>query len=434
MNAQNAWVLSCPAPKSGRIVEGYYNAGPIIADDRNGPTPEDTKVQIIAEVSLQDYENYIDQLKAEGGNVYLENQIADDLFFAYEHSGKNYHVRFCAKRGEIRVAEEPDYVSPTGFGYKAAGPEQTTLYQYGLYYDPNNNMTPKTANCGMLYIIKLSDNSLFMMDAGFYLQWKDEAIDGLWQFLRQITNTPEDGIVRISAWYFTHTHADHIDGCAKLLRKYHENIVIDRLLYNFPHYAALGGYEPSIYYVKEQIAAWYPHCKFLKLHTGQKLDLADMNVEVFYTQEDAISEGNMSKFPLRDGNCMSSILKLTIGGKTAMMLGDTNIEAEAWIAENSAPGPWKSDMVQLAHHCFNYLDTLYEWIEAPVVLVPNSYGGAHQPENAPKLYGAEKFAKDGQVFYEGGGTDGFIAAEDGWKHVFHAPVIGGEFDGTGYWD
>ena len=186
MNAQNAWVLSCPAPKSGRIVEGYYNAGPIIADDRNGPTLEDTKVQIIAEVSLQDYENYINSLKVEGGNVYLENQIADDLFFAYEHGGKNYHVRYCAKRGEIRVAEEPDYVSPTGFGYKAAGPEQTTLYQYGLYYDPNNNMTPKTANCGMLYIIKLSDNSLFMMDAGFYLQWKDEAIDGLWQFLRQI--------------------------------------------------------------------------------------------------------------------------------------------------------------------------------------------------------------------------------------------------------
>ena len=434
MNAQNAWVLSCPAPKSGRIVEGYYNAGPIIADDRNGPTPEDTKVQIVAEVSLQDYENYINSLKAEGGNVYLENQIADDLFFAYEHSGKNYHVRFCAKRGEIRVAEEPNYVSPTGFGYKAAGPEQSILYQYGLYYDPDNNVTPTTVNCGMLYIIRLSDNSLFMMDGGHYRQWPKAAIDGLWQFLRQITNTPEDGIVRISAWYFTHTHADHIDGCPKLLRKYHDNIVIERLLYNFPHYDALGGYEPSIFHVKEQMSKWYPDVKFLKLHAGQKFDLADMNVEVFYAQEDAISEGNMARFPLRDGNCMSTILKLTIGGKTAMMLGDTNIEAEAWIAGNSAPGPWKSDLVQLAHHCFNYLDTLYAWIEAPVVLVPNSYGGAHQPENTPKLIGAEKFVKDGQIWYEGGGTDGFIATEVGWKHVAHYPVVGSEYDGTGYWD
>lgn len=434
MTTQNNWILSCPAPKAGRVVEGFYNAGPIIADDRSGPTPEDTRIQIVADITEKDYEQHIRELQIAGNTGYLENRIGPDRFFAYENAGRNYHIRFCAKRGEIRVAEEPDYVSPVGFGYQAQGTEQTTLYQYGLYYDPNNNMTPKTANCGMLYIIKLSDNSLFMMDAGFYLQWKEEAIDGLWQFMRQITNTPEDGTVRVSAWYFTHTHADHIDGCAKLLHKYHEHIVIDRLLYNFPRYDALANYEPSIFYVKEQVARWYPHCKFLKLHAGQKFDLADMSVEVFYTQEDAISEGNMSTFPLRDSNCMSSILKLTVGGKTAMMLGDTNIEAEAWIAENSEPGPWKSDMVQLAHHCFNYLDTLYAWIEAPVVLVPNSYGGAHQPENAPKLAGAEKFAREGQVFYEGGGTDGFIAAENGWVHTAHYDVIGGEFDGASYWD
>ena len=430
MNALNAWILGCPAPKNGRIVEGFYNAGPIIADDRNGPTPEDTRIQIVTGITETDYGQYILDLKAAGHAGYLENQIADDRFFAYESEGKNYHVRYCAKRGEIRVAEEPDYVSPTDFGYRTNGPEQTTLYQYGLYYDPNNNMTPKTANCGMLYIIRLSDNSLFMMDGGFHLQWNEEAAEGLWQFLRQITNTPENGTVRISAWYFTHTHADHIDGCVKLLNRHHENIVVERLLYNFPLYAALGGYEVSGYLVKEQIAKWYPQCKFLKLHAGQKFDLADMAVEVFYAQEDAISEGNMEKFPLRDGNCMSTILKVTISGKTVMLLGDTNIEAEAWIAENSAPGPWKSDMVQLAHHCFNYLDTLYEWVEAPVVLVPNSYGGAHQPENSPKLAGAEKFAKDGQVFYEGGGTDGFIATEDGWKHIAHYPVVGGEYDGS----
>ena len=143
MTTPSAWILSCPAPQAGRIVEGFYNAGPIIADDRKGPTAEDTKIQIVAGVTLQDYENYIHTLKADGQKGYLENQIGPDHFFAYEHSGKNYHVRFCAKRGEIRVAEEPDYVSPVGFGYQAAGPEQTTLYQYGLYYDPNNNMTPQ---------------------------------------------------------------------------------------------------------------------------------------------------------------------------------------------------------------------------------------------------------------------------------------------------
>ena len=89
-------------------------------------------------------------------------------------------------------------------------------------------------------------------------------------------------------------------------------------------------------------------------------------------------------------------------------------------------------MVQIAHHCFNYLDTLYSWIEAPVIIVPNSWGGAHQPENAPKLEGALRFMQGEQIYYEGGGTDGFVAEKDGWKHIAYYDVVGGEYDGSGY--
>ena len=59
MNTTSAWILSCPAPQTGRIVEGAYNAGPIIADDRKGPTPEDTKIQIVADITKADFEQYI---------------------------------------------------------------------------------------------------------------------------------------------------------------------------------------------------------------------------------------------------------------------------------------------------------------------------------------------------------------------------------------
>ena len=77
MNALNAWILGCPAPKNGRIVEGFYNAGPIIADDRNGPTPEDTRIQIVADITEADYKQYILDLKAAGHAGYLENQTGD---------------------------------------------------------------------------------------------------------------------------------------------------------------------------------------------------------------------------------------------------------------------------------------------------------------------------------------------------------------------
>ena len=115
-----------------------------------------------------------------------------------------------------------------------------------------------------------------------------------------------------------------------------------------------------------------------------------------------------------------------------MLLGDTNIETEALLAKYSDKTLWKADMVQLAHHCFNFLDTLYEWIAAPVVIVPNSYGGAHQSENVAKLAGAEKYMKDNQIYYEGSGTYGFIATADGWKQVEFYPLVGGEYDFSGF--
>lgn len=432
MSKEATWLLGCPKPDCGTLAEGSYNAGPMFADDRNGPTAEDTHIQILTGVTQQAFDAYVERLKALGARGHLEHSLGADRFFACQYGDKDYHVSCFAGRNQLRIAEGPQWVSLKDFGYRTKGEKETVFYQYGLYYDPDNNMTEKTANCGMLYVIRLSDNSLFMIDGGFYLQWNEEAAEGLWQFLRHITDTPEGGAVRISGWYFTHTHADHIDGCVKLLNRHHDHIRVERMLFNFPLYSVLGGYEPSKFYVGEQMAKWYPDVKVLKLHTGQKFDLADMTVEVLYTQEDAVSTDAITKFPMRDGNCMSSILKLTIGGKTILMLGDTNVESEDFLTKYTSREIWKSDMVQLAHHCFNFLDTLYEWIDAPAIVVPNSCGGAHQPENVAKLEGALKYMKDDQIWYEGGGTDGFIATEEGWVHAAHYPLIGGEYDGSGF--
>ena len=429
---QNNWLFHCPPPSCGQIAAGYYNAGPMNADDRSGPTAQDSHLQIVSLVTEADFDTYLHQLKAAGMEFYLDNTLGSDRAVAFLSEGRNYHLRWVAKRQEMRIIEEPQEVSSVGFSYSAKGDGKTTVYQYGLYYDPDNNMTPLTCNCGMLYIFHLSDNSLFMMDAGFYLQWNEEAAAGLWNFLRRITGTENGGTVRICGWYFTHTHADHIDGCVKLLNRHHGEISVERFLFNFPLYANLGGYEPSGYYVKEQAAKWYPDAKFLKLHTGQKIHLCDLELEVFYTQEDAVVPEAITKFPMRDGNCMSTILKATIDGKTILLLGDTNVETESWMEKYSEPGIWKADMVRVAHHCFNYLDTLYAWIHAPAAMLPNSWGGAHQPENEPKLQAVLNCLEEDQIWYEGGGTDGFISTEDGWKHVFHEDTIGGPYDGSGY--
>ncbi len=431
MNDKEKWVLGCQAPACGQLAEGYFNVGPMFADDRNGMTPEDSKMQVVFDVTEADFEAYVTSLKESGVKGYLERSQGADKFFAFAQNGKYYHVCFTAKRGEIRVIEDVVTTPVDEFGYQANGTEKTVFYQYGLYYDPDNNVTDKTVNCGMLYVVKLSDNSLFMIDGGHIYQCSDEMIEGLWKFLLRITNTPEDGTIRIAGWYFTHAHDDHLNGCTKLLNRHHEQILLERVMFNFPYFGYCGNYALSTYGMKETVPNYYPDAKLLKLHAGQKFDLADVTVEVMYAHEDAAERVDLSRMHLGDFNSTSSILKVTIDGKDIMMLGDTNVETEVLMKKYSEPSLWKADMVQVAHHCFNYLDTMYEWIGASVAVLPNSYYAAHRWDNIEKLAGVLKWVKDDQIYYEGEATYGFVVGKQGFELVEELPVIGGPYDGSG---
>ncbi len=430
---EHQWYLDCPKPAFGDLAEGYYNVGPMLAEDLFGETEEDSKMQVICNVNRADHQHYIDTFKQLDIRDVFEHAQGEDLFFACSYGGKTYHVSYLAKPAQLRVIQDVSSAPLCQFGYSEKGAQKTVIYQYGLYYDPDNNVTDTTVNCGMLYIIRLSDNSLFMIDGGHITQWNEESFAAFWRFLHQITDTPEEGTLHIAGWYFTHAHDDHLNGCTKLLRKYHDRIDLQRVMHGFPYYGHMkAGYSISTFDMKTAIRELYPQIKCLKLHTGQKFSLSDMTLEVMYAQEDAANAEDLSRMHLQDSNCSSTILKLTVDGKTVMMLGDTNVETEQLLAQNSDPSLWKSDLVQVSHHCFNYLDTLYPWIQAPMAMMPNSFDGAHQPENVPKLATVERYLKDGAIYYEGNETTGFEAGEDGFQVVYRADVIGGEWDWISY--
>ena len=63
MSKENNWILRCFAPNCGELAKGYYNAGPMLADDRNGVTEEDSKMQVISNVVENDFDIYVDSLK-----------------------------------------------------------------------------------------------------------------------------------------------------------------------------------------------------------------------------------------------------------------------------------------------------------------------------------------------------------------------------------
>ncbi len=438
---RDGWVLSCPSPTVGALAEGFYNSGSGLADDTRRETGEYSRMQVVSDVTKADFEAYTEEMKSAGYTQILNHTIGKNRYAEFTKDALTYHVAFMGGTGEIRVTEDRAGVSLAEFAYETQGGTKSVIYQYGLYYDPNNQVTDKTVNCGMLYILQLSDNSLVLVDGGHLHQSSDEAIDGLMTFLHSLTGTQKGESVRIAAWYITHAHGDHVTGTAKLLNRYHDEIVLERVMYNIPSYQVRSaGYDDNTTTAKEIVRRYYPDVKFLKLHSGQKFYLSNVGFEVLYTHEDAVGlakfteaakNGTPVQFPLGDYNCTSTILRLHIDGQTVLLLGDTNTETEAVVKNFYPASVWKSDVVQVAHHCFNYLDTLYPMIGAPIALMPNSYFGSHTPENLPKLATILKYVENDQIYYEGEDTVG-LAVENGKFQVVHRlDLVGGEYDFSG---
>ena len=435
------WVLTCPSPVGGTLLKGFYNSGSGLADDTITETNEFSKMQVLVGAAEADYTAYLNLLKDAGYAQIMDNTIGVNQYAEFTKDGLVYHVAFMAGDGELRVSEDRAGVPLSEFAYDTKGDKQTVLYQYGLYYDPDNDVTDHSVNCGMMYIVRLSDNRLVLVDGGHLTQASEEFMEGLVNFLHEITDTKKGETINVAAWYMTHAHGDHVTVMAKLCNRYHDEVALERVMFNIPSYQVRSnGYDGNTTTVKAMIRKYYPDVKFLKFHSGQRFNLSDLGIEVLYTHEDAIGTAQFEAalasekavtFDIRDYNSSSSVIRFTIDGKTFILLGDISSGAEAVIAKNFSAEVLHSDAMQAAHHCFNYLRVLYPLIAAPTVMMPNSYYACHREENLPKLGILLPFVENDQIYYESDGTVGFAVVDGQWKKIFEAPLIGGEYDFSG---
>ena len=438
---RKGWEIGCPSPKFGTLVKGVYYSGSGLADDTQKETDECSRMQLLSGVTVDDFDTYVTQLKDAGYVQTMDNTIEKNRYASLSKDGYHYYVTYNAANKEIRVSEDRAGVSIDQFAFAATGELQTQIYQYGLYYDPNNQVTNATVNCGMMYIVRLSDNSLVVVDSGHLHQASTKMMDGWVNFMHEITGTQQGEKIKIAAWYMTHAHGDHVTAMAKLCNRYNNEIDLERVMYNIPSYQVRSsGYDSNTTTVKTMIRRYYPNAQFLKLHSGQTFNLGSLGIDVLYTHEDAVGTTQFEaaskskegvKLDLTDYNSSSAVVRFTIDGKTIMMLGDISTEAERVIVKNYTAATMKSDAVQAAHHCFNYLNTLYPMIEAPMVLMPNSDYACHTSDNLPKLQSMLKYVVDDQIYYEGSGTYGFAVVDGKLTLIYEAPVIGGAYDGSG---
>ena len=247
--------------------------------------------------------------------------------------------------------------------------------------------------------------------------------------MRRITGTAEGERLRVAAWIFTHAHDDHMAACVRLLRTYPEAFEIERAMFNFPSHRVCSGHS-DFFCLRATLREYCPNIKCLKLHSGQRIVLANVCFDVLYTHEDAVRLETPEAFPFHDFNCTSVILKMTTGMGTIVWLGDTSTETEELVVRTVPAAMWKADVVQVAHHAFNFLTELYALIDADYAMVPNSRYGGNAGDNHQKLMDVvRRLPSPDNLWYEDE-TTGFRFEEGSFRVILKEGVVGGEHDGT----
>lgn len=409
-------------------VSATYNAGPGLLSDRFATTVEDSLMKVIAGTTAEKLEAYTKVLEENGYKQVSKNTLDGDTYYTYEKYGKLFYLYHNAKVKETRIIVDnaSDKLSKIEANHIPIAGEKNEFYQYSLNYDLANKAgydpvvyTENTSqNCGMLYMIKLADNSVIVVDGGGDKQSTAKSRAGLMKFLREITNTPEGEKVKIATWFFSHAHGDHVRLAADFIDEYYAEIDLVSVTYNFPSYQVVGsGYDDNTFLLKEKLALRFPDTLYHKLHTGEVLHMAGVTIDVLFTHEDAVSAAGSSE--IGDFNSTSTVLKITIDGMSIMLLGDISDVAENTIVAMHTPAYIKSDMVQATHHGFNFLNKLYPMINAKIAVFPQSAFYVKDPNN-----GQSNLYKYQQIMTYS--SEEYFAH----KYTYKFTVVNGEFVAT----
>jgi hypothetical protein len=133
---------------------------------------------------------------------------------------------------------------------------------------------------------------------------------------------------------------------------------------------ANGHYFSSYYHdaVERQRSAHFPDAVLWTMHSGQKLYLADAEIDVLYTHEDYFPQYIYSA-----NDCNTSV-RITIDGASMLVFGDNhqcNTELYDMYTDSL-----RAEIVQIAHHGTFGSKAIYQAVDAKVVYWPCSAAAA----------------------------------------------------------
>ncbi len=385
-----------------------------------------SKMQIIKGTTATQYNTYCTKLTDNGYTKVWSRTLA-------AQSGSNRYTKFLAPDGsysiytyftpyssQTRIIVDTHKDTVEGFYYDGKGSDRTEVYMYNLTA-PDNGYAYTSSDLGIqrrfpngsMFVIKMPDNSLFIIDGGHKLHMGERAMDDLYDFCRQITGIPEGQKMIISAWHLSHMHTDHSDGFGRFLTKYSHRFDLKNIIYNTDYVEAGCTQETALH----QIAQLFPNARYYKPHTGEQFKIAGVTFDVLYTAEDWYKPNSSNKLIVRDTDCLdysndnnaSMALRMSFDGKTALWLGDLE-KNDAELMGMYPAANLKSDILQLPHHLLDDHTTLVKTI-LPSVSFANQSWQASQTRGKIFNYMIKIADYAGDIYYAGNETVGYCAAE-----------------------
>ena len=360
-------------------VFGTYDLPVFTAGVRKG-SYESAGGTLIARYELvkeKDFDGYVNALKQAGFAVYDENKIEANRFATLTNDETTVTVSWfkgqskLSKTGTLRVIAEPK-----GALCPLTDPCEET---YDTLLTGMKGETVVAAE-GMGYILRLADGSFCIIDGGMGDPDHVDSDKLMNILLAQKPANAEKPV--IAAWIFSHLHGDHIGVFNCFSLDHHDDVEIERFYFNFPKEEETAAsdspymLDDTIYrytQFKKNLAEFYADVPVVKLHSGNRFAVRNASFETLYAYDDlypqTIVDGGMNECSL--------LLKMTVGGQTALWTGDFAFKATDLVLSEYDEA-LAADLLQLAHHGMNGTEELYAKVNPTYALLPVWEGGLAQ--------------------------------------------------------
>lgn len=317
----------------------------------------DTYMLYVSGATDGNYTDYCATLRQAGFEQLRTSAKGSNRYATYAKGNVCVEVNYYPANREMRCIVLPENVYVAGSEYDLtkvfSGTAVPLLTQVGLNYTQVIN--------GMSYVLRTQENTFIVIDGGMGGQGEETAIYNL-MVEQSGMETPV-----IAAWILTHPHNDHIGAISDFITRYGGRIVPERIIFNFADDKILGtaGNDcdgKSYGVIKRALSGKWKDCRVIKPHTGQKLLIDGVEIEILHTAEEVYPDTDAM---LRN-NANSMTFTMKTAGRSILITGDISstygTEMIGWYGNEL-----KCDILQVIHHARTHGSIAFYKAAAPTI-------------------------------------------------------------------